>query len=1147
MAWRKYFTTVPSQAQMSRKLEQMNRENGKAGTSHKFSSYLPEVYAGAPNRIERYVQYDQADLDSEINRALDTIAEFCTQNADDDDLVPFRLIYREDLTEHEMELLEDSLRQWSRINRFNQRIFKIFRNCIKYGDQFFIRDPETFELLWVDAAKVEKIIVNEAEGKQIEQYVIRDMDFNLQSLTATNPLVHDNYAFPGGYPRSSNPAAGAGNINYGQPTTPGGRTSRFYNPANSLNVDATHVVHLSLSEGMDQYWPFGISILEAVYKTYKQKDLLEDCILIYRIVRAPERRVFYIDVGQLQGQRAMAYVERVKNEIYQRRMPNRCLALDTKIYLLDGRLLPLRDVIQEHAQGKTNWVYSCCPETGKIVPGKITWAGATRSQTQVVRLTLDNGEQITCTPDHKFPILGKGFVEAQDLAIGESFIPAYFRQSPVTQSKKPNKPYTQVFDPHTKQWRFVHRMVAEYFTDFEGESRMVQEHTHVKKYAHLPKQTVHHKDFNRYNNNPENLAWMNSKDHICYHADAGQSWNQQLRNNPQARAYTSARETLKWKKFWSDPKNRKMALEARIIKYDAHLFDLMVRIVQAQPCVPSLRNCANLLSNNPLFLKSFKLINKDLKNPKKISQVTIANVMGILRTQHIHSYETFVNQYCGNLNPMDRTIYKFSDKIFQMFVDGYMRVPQVTVTQLAERMRLDPEFMTEFDRLHAQSRKSVYMCYAYVRCLLAHYGYPSFNHFKAAHPQVNRYQHARPGLNHYKFTPDMFKALRAEYENLKKNIHYTQKKVGFKRLYPALQKNPLFVQAFKQANPGATKAKFGPDLVKSLLKYQGFSTYEEFLEKEPYLNHKLVSIEWLSKPCDTGTITVDGDEIWHNYHTFAIEGGIFTKNSGGGTSIADTAYNPISITEDFFLATNTEQRGTRIESLAAGDNLGSIDDLKYFNNKLMRGLGIPSSYLPTGPDDGTAVYNDGKVGTAFIQEYRFNKYCQRLQNSVSPVLDREFKLFLKHRGITGITADQFELALNPPQSFSEYRKMALDAERANLFNTVMSGDAVKYLSKRWALERYLGLTPADILENEKQWKEENAKKVKDKTGMGVMDDTQVGLGAVGLKPSGMIDQLPEAPPEAAPGEEPPTPEAPVTPEPMGGAAPAGAPVTPPTT
>jgi hypothetical protein len=860
MAWKKYFTTVPSQARITARLEELNRDSNKGATSTKFSSYLPEVYAGAPNRIERYVAYDQADLDSEINRSLDTIAEFCTQNQSDDEPIPFRFIWRGEVTETEVELLKSTLQQWCSINNLNKRIFKIFRNTIKYGDQFFVRDPETYKLLWVDSAKVEKIIVNEAKGKQIEQYVIRDLDFNLQSLVATNAMVQDQYSFPGGYPRSANPASGAGNINYGQPTTPGGRTSRFYNPANSMAIDANHVIHLSLSEGLDQHWPFGISVIEAVYKTYKQKDLLEDCMLIYRIVRAPERRVFKIDVGQLQGQRAMQYVERVKTEIYQRRLPNRCLDLNTKIYLLDGRLLPLRDVIDEFDQGKTNWVYSCCPETGKIVPGKITWAGATRSQTQVVRLTLDNGHQITCTPDHKFPILGKGFVEAQNLDIGESFIPAYFREATVNYSKNPKKGYTQVFDPATKEWKFVHRMVAQYFKEFEGEACLVKEQVHLPRYKDQLKQTV------------------------------------------------------------------------------------------------------------------------------------------------------------------DQTL--------------------------------------EQD--------------------------------------------------------------------------YNQKIVG----YPALQKNADFIAAFKQANTGASKSKFGPDLVRKLLESQGFDTYEKFVEDEPYLNHKLVSIEWVSDLCDTGTLTVDGDEIWHNYHTFAIEGGIFTKNSGGG-GVIDTAYNPISITEDIFLATNSEQRGTTIDTLPGGDNLGSIDDLKYFNNKLMRGLGIPSSYLPTGPDDGTAVYNDGKVGTAFIQEYRFNKYCQRLQSALTPTLDLEFKLFLKFRGIE-VHSSLFELAFNPPQSFSEYHNTALDTERVNLFSSVMNSDASKYMSKRFALAKYLGWTEEDILENERMWKEENASKVKDKTGTSPIEDKSVALGSIGIRPETEPDfgaplggeeefGAPETPAETPP--ETPAPTPPTTPAP----------------
>jgi hypothetical protein len=91
---------------------------------------------------------------------------------------------------------------------------------------------------------------------------------------------------------------------------------------NETVLDAKHVVHISLSEGLDWFWPFGQSILEMIFKVFKQKELLEDAVLIYRTARAPERRVFKIDVGNMPSHMAMAFVERVKNEIHQRRIPS---------------------------------------------------------------------------------------------------------------------------------------------------------------------------------------------------------------------------------------------------------------------------------------------------------------------------------------------------------------------------------------------------------------------------------------------------------------------------------------------------------------------------------------------------------------------------------------------------------------------------------------------------------------------------------------------------------------------------------------------------------------------------------------------------------------------------------------------------------
>ena len=285
-----------------------------------YRSRLPEVYTGHPNRIERYNQYEMMDVDAEINACLDIIAEFSTQKNEHNN-TPFNLSFKDDPTPHEIELLKTQLQQWCKLNQFETRIFKIFRNCLKYGDQVFVRDPENFKLYWVDMIKVIKVIVNESEGKKPEQYVIKDININLENLVVSEKTSTDFAA---------NPATGMGGVGGGTGagggyTVPsGGATtgSRFSLGFNEAAIDAKHVVHMSLTEGLDRFWPFGQSILENIFKVYKQKELLEDAVLIYRVQRAPERRVFKIDVGNMPSHMAMAFVERIKNEIHQRRIPS---------------------------------------------------------------------------------------------------------------------------------------------------------------------------------------------------------------------------------------------------------------------------------------------------------------------------------------------------------------------------------------------------------------------------------------------------------------------------------------------------------------------------------------------------------------------------------------------------------------------------------------------------------------------------------------------------------------------------------------------------------------------------------------------------------------------------------------------------------
>lgn len=317
MTWKKFFKPVNSVLPAAQR--SIDSTSAYASTA-KYSNWLPEVYSGPPDRLQRYSVYDQMNFDHEICAALDTLADFATE-PDAVTKLPLVIQYNDEPTPSEVQILEKSLGQWCRLNKLPRRLWRMFRSTLVYGDQFFIRDPETFKLYWVDPAKVEKVIVNESDGKKIESYFIKDIDLNMKSLVATNQLNKlSNEAFGSNSIVFSPPMQG--NMNYVSGGYGGAGTAN-YQDGGATAVDAEHIIQLSLTDGMNAAWPFGLSILEQIYKVYKQKELLEDAILIYRVHRAPERRVFFIDVGTMPPNKAQQYLERVRYEVQQKRIPSR--------------------------------------------------------------------------------------------------------------------------------------------------------------------------------------------------------------------------------------------------------------------------------------------------------------------------------------------------------------------------------------------------------------------------------------------------------------------------------------------------------------------------------------------------------------------------------------------------------------------------------------------------------------------------------------------------------------------------------------------------------------------------------------------------------------------------------------------------------
>ena len=163
-----------------------------------------------------------------------------------------------------------------------------------------------------------------------------------------------------------------------------------------------------------------------------------------------------------------------------------CFSGDTKIALLNGQNAEIKDLVNK----KSFWVYSYDISTNSIVPGKASKCRKIGFYNTLI-VTLDNGERIKCTPNHKFLLSNNHYIEARFLKSGDSLKPLY---------RKVEGDYEQILNG--KKWQNTHRMVFNW--KYGGKT----------SHCYL----AHHKDFNKLNNSPQNILATNEKGHLKYHS-----------------------------------------------------------------------------------------------------------------------------------------------------------------------------------------------------------------------------------------------------------------------------------------------------------------------------------------------------------------------------------------------------------------------------------------------------------------------------------------------------------------------------------------------------------------------------------------------------------------------------------------------------
>jgi len=179
-----------------------------------------------------------------------------------------------------------------------------------------------------------------------------------------------------------------------------------------------------------------------------------------------------------------------------------CFCGDTQIALLDGRNISFKELIEEHKKGIKHYCYTKTKE-GNVDIALIEHPRKTKINAKVIKVILDNDQEIVCTPDHLFMLKDGSYKKAKDLIQDDSLMPLYRKFSKIEKRITING-YEMVLDSKKRKWIFTH-LLADKF----NLSR--------KKYLLKDGSHKHHVDFNKLNNNPENIVQMKKDEHLALH------------------------------------------------------------------------------------------------------------------------------------------------------------------------------------------------------------------------------------------------------------------------------------------------------------------------------------------------------------------------------------------------------------------------------------------------------------------------------------------------------------------------------------------------------------------------------------------------------------------------------------------------------
>ena len=749
---------------------------------------------------------------------------------------------------------------------------------------------------------------------------------------------------------------------------------------------------------------------------------------------------------------------------------------DSIIPLLDGTEITIKELSNRVKSGEEIWSYAIQDGTKAIVPSKIIWCDLTRKDSELIRVTLDDGTHLDTTPDHEYMLRDGSYKRADALTEGQSLMPFYT----ITSTEKQDRitGYEKVFNPNTNKYEYTHRIVAN-----DCVRNLEYENTIKEKWL------THHINFKKKDNSPSNLRRMTFGDHAILHE----------RSSEHLKNYRNKPEVIKKRMEGVDRYLRSDKRKERLSKEMSGIYSKYFKQY----------NNSDLHKEHNEIRSEKMLTNwgsdSFIEKTKKGMTIVISNECLTYISNIIKNSENYIG-----INKLSELL-KIDSNFIQLFKENYTlrkdivkSINPTTLTKVLFKktnqnyfdfvLSINPSLILDKEYIKA---KAIYLGKTKSKVLLNHKVVSVIKLLEtsdvycleAVGPNGEHDRHNFPVLGKdvtgsYSRTSGVFLSNCKYGDNfVYLNISDTNGVIGAKQMpnYEMERRDGgLFDMLTQKTDEDykTDKTKFywrGRDVEFNSWQIAHFRLLGDD-RRLPYGTSVLEKARRIWKQ-----LLLSEDAMLVYRVTRAPERRIYKIYVGNiddkdveayvneianrfkrqpmvdpQTGQIDLRYNQLSNDQDYFIPVRSEDAPSPIDTLPGAQNLDQIADIEYLQKKLFTALRVPKPFL--GFDETTG---DGK--NLALQDIRFSRTVNRIQQAMLQELN---KIVIIHLYLLGFEddLDNFTLTLNNPSTQAEMLKIEHLQLKMTLFKDAVSdaGNGFAAMSMTKAKRDILGWSDNDI-------------------------------------------------------------------------------------